>query len=82
MYKQFIHKVTVQNVANSYAKTKFSHNKGALAFCNKLQCHASRMVQPPNEYSMKRKFLKGLPEDLVENQMCVCRAYLTDNVVA
>ena len=25
------------------------------------------MVQPPDEYSMKRKFLKGLPEDLIEN---------------
>ena len=58
---------TVQNAANSYAKTKFSHSKGALAFYNELQCHASRMVQPPDEYSMKRKFLKGLLEDLVEN---------------
>ena len=25
------------------------------------------MVQPPDKYSMKRKFLKGLPEDLVKN---------------
>jgi hypothetical protein len=25
------------------------------------------MVQPPDEYSMKRKFLKGLLEDLIEN---------------
>ena len=25
------------------------------------------MVQPPDKYSMKRKFLKELPEDLVEN---------------
>ena len=67
MYKQFIHEVTAQNVANSYAKTKFLHSKGALAFYNELQRHASCMVQPPDEYSMKRKFLKGLPEDLVEN---------------
>ena len=37
MYKQFIHEVTMQNAANSYAKTKFSHSKGALAFYNKLQ---------------------------------------------
>ena len=36
-------------------------------FYNELQCHASRMVQPPDEYSMKRKFLKGLSEDLIEN---------------
>ena len=67
MYKQFIHEVTAQNAANSYAKTKFLHSKGALAFYNELQCHASRMVQPPDEYLMKRKFLKGLPEDLIKN---------------
>ena len=67
MYKQFIHEVTMQNMANSYTKTKFSCSKGALAFYNELQHHASRMVQPPDEYLMKRKFLKGLPEDLVKN---------------
>jgi hypothetical protein len=25
------------------------------------------MVQPPDKYLMKRKFLKGLPKDLIEN---------------
>ena len=67
MYKRFIHEVTAQNAASSYKKTRFSHSKGALAFFNDLQRHASRMVQPPDEYSMKRKFLQGLPDDLVEN---------------
>ncbi|KIM73025.1 hypothetical protein PILCRDRAFT_15579 [Piloderma croceum F 1598] len=67
MYKQFIHEVTAQNATNSYKRTKFSRSKGALAFFNDLQHHASRMVQTPDEYSMKRKFLKGLPDDLVEN---------------
>ena len=67
MYKRFIHEVTAQNAATSYQNTKFSRSKGALAFFNDLQHHASRMVQLPDEYSMKRKFLRGLPEDLVEN---------------
>ena len=67
MYKRFIHKVAAQNAATSYQNTKFSRSKGALAFFNELQYHASRMVQPPDKYSMMRKFLKGLPEDLVEN---------------
>ena len=66
MYKRFIHEVTAQNAATSYQKTKFTRSKGALAFYNELQRHASRMVQPPDKYSMKRKFLKGLPEDIVE----------------
>jgi hypothetical protein len=67
MYKRFIHEVTAQNAANSYKRTKFSRAKGALAFFNELQRHASRMVQTPDEYSLKRKFLEGLPEELVEN---------------
>ena len=57
----------MQNTANSSKKTKFSHSKDTLAYFNNIQCHASCMVQPPDEYSMKRKFLNGLPEDLVEN---------------
>jgi hypothetical protein len=44
LYKMFIHKVTAQNTANSYKKTKFSHTKGTLVFFNDLQCHASCMV--------------------------------------
>jgi hypothetical protein len=70
MYKRFIHEVTAQNAATaatSYQNTKFSRLKGAPACFNDLQCHASCMVQLLDEYSMKRKFLKGLPEDLVEN---------------
>jgi hypothetical protein len=67
LYKGFIHKVTAQNAANSYKKTKFPHMKGTLVFFNDLQRHASRMAQLPDEYSMKRKFLNGLPDDLVEN---------------
>jgi hypothetical protein len=57
LYKRFIHKVTAQNTATSYQKTKYSRAKGALAFFNDLQRHANHMVQPPDEYSMKRKFL-------------------------
>ena len=59
--------MTVQNTAISYRKTKYSKSKGALTFFNNLQRHASRMVQPPDQYSLKRKFLEGLPEDLVDN---------------
>src|ERR1700723_3434620 len=72
LYKRFIHEVA-QNAATSYQKTKFSKTKGALAYYNELKCHASRMVQPPDEYSMKRKFLGGLPDDLVKNLFKSCR---------
>src|SRR3984957_18227035 len=62
-----LHEVTTQNAVTSYQKTKFSKTKGALAYYNKLKCHASHMVQFPDEYSMKRKFLGGLPDVLIKN---------------
>src|SRR6202040_839338 len=73
LYKQFIHEVTAPNMATSYQKTKFSKTKGALAYYNELKHHASCIVQPPDEYSMKRKFLGGLPDDLVKNLFKSCR---------
>jgi hypothetical protein len=30
------------------------------------------MVQPPNKYSLNRKFIEGLPEDLIENLLKSC----------
>ena len=59
-------------MATSYQKTKFSKTKGALAYYNELKRHASRMVQPPDKYSMKRKFLGGLPDNLIENLFKLC----------
>ncbi|KIK10985.1 hypothetical protein PISMIDRAFT_19899 [Pisolithus microcarpus 441] len=44
----------------------YSPAKGVLAFYNDLKHRASRMVQPPDEYSMKRKFVNGLPLPIAE----------------
>ena len=59
----------MQNTANKYKRAKFSKAEGALAFYNNMKRHANRMVQPPDEYSFKRDFLRGLPQELVENLM-------------
>ncbi|KIK26882.1 hypothetical protein PISMIDRAFT_8662 [Pisolithus microcarpus 441] len=57
---------SAQNAAEQYNNTKYSPAKGVLAFYNDLKCRASRMVQPPDEYSMKRKFVNGLPLPIAE----------------
>ncbi|KIK14944.1 hypothetical protein PISMIDRAFT_16895 [Pisolithus microcarpus 441] len=44
----------------------YSPAKGVLAFYNDLKHRASRMVQLPDEYSMKRKFVNGLPLPIAE----------------
>src|ERR1700683_5050478 len=63
----------VQNATTSYKKTRYSHAKGALTYYNNLHRHTSCMVQPPDKYLLKRKFIEGLPKDLVENLLKLCR---------
>ena len=56
-----------QNAATSYKKMRYSCIKGAIVYYNDLHRHTSCMVQPPDKYSLNRKFIEGLPEDLIEN---------------
>lgn len=66
MYKRFIHEVTAQNASERFERARYSRSRGALSFLNELEKHAGRMVEPPNEYTFRKTFLKGLPHDLVE----------------
>ena len=66
LFVHFIHEVSMQNAAEKYDKTRYSSERGALMFYNDIKCHAARMVQPPNEYSIRRKFINGLPMSIVE----------------
>ena len=67
MYRRFIHEVTAQNATDKFWGTIYSKAKGALAFYNDLNWYADRMIACPDDYTFKRKFLLGLPQDLIEN---------------
>jgi Ty3 transposon capsid-like protein len=67
LYRRFIHEVTAQNATDKFHSVRYSKQKGALAFYNELNRHANRMVTRPDDYTFKRKFLFGLPHDLVHN---------------
>ena len=62
----FIHEASVQNAAEKYDKTRCSSERGAFMFYNDIKCHAAWMVQPPDEYSVQRKFINGLPMSIAE----------------
>ena len=72
LFQQFVHEVSAQNAANQYDHTRFSHEKGALAFYNNLKRRARRMVQPPDDYSFRRKFLRGLPHSIIKSIFEAC----------
>ena len=62
----FIHEASTQNAAKKYDKTRYSSERGALVFYNDIKHHAAQMVQPPDEYSIWRKFINGLPMSITE----------------
>ena len=73
LFMRFVHEVSVQNAAKKYNKTRYSSERGALMFYNDIKCHAAQMVQPPDEYSVQRKFINGLPMSIAEGVVKSCR---------
>jgi len=66
LFKRFIHEATAQQAAINYDHMHYSPEKGALAFYNDLKRRAHHMVEPPDEYSFRRKFIGGLPLSIVK----------------
>ena len=67
LFQRFMHEASAQNAVDQYDCTRFSHEKGALAFYNDLKHCTRRMVQPLDDYSFRRKFLCGLPHSLIKS---------------
>ena len=59
--------MSAQNAADQYDQMRYDLEKGALTFYNDLHHRVYRMVQPPDDYSFKRKYIRGLPHSLVKS---------------
>ena len=44
-------------------------DKGVLAFYNELMWQADHMVEPPDSYSFRRKYLGGLPQTIIKTAL-------------
>ena len=66
LFKRFIHEAMAQQAVTNYDCTHYSAEKGALAFFNNMKWRAHRMVEPPDDYSFRRKFIGGLPHSIVK----------------
>ena len=73
LFRWFIHEASAQNAAIQYDRTKYSADKGVLTFYNELTWRADRMVEPPDSYSFRRKYLGGLPQTIVKTALEVHR---------
>ncbi|KIM70936.1 hypothetical protein SCLCIDRAFT_18892 [Scleroderma citrinum Foug A] len=65
LFKRFIHNDTAQQAMTNYDRTCYSTEKGVLAFFNNMKWHTHCMVEPPDDYSFRRKFIGGLPHSIV-----------------
>jgi len=69
LHRRFLYRATVQDAAAKFRATKYDPTQGVVGFYNELQVHATRMVEPPNQYAFNHKFLVGLPPDIVKPMM-------------
>ena len=73
LFKRFVHEASAQNATDQYDQSRYDVEKAALAFCNDLRCRAYWIIQPPDSYSFKRKYICGLPHSLVKSIFEACR---------
>ena len=66
LFKRFIHEAATQQAVTNYNCTCYSAKKGVLAFFNNMKWHAHHMVEPPDNYLFRRKFIRGLPHAIVK----------------
>jgi hypothetical protein len=66
LFRRFLTEVTAQKAVEAFEAVKYSRAKGALGYWNDIVQAAERMINPPDEGTMKRKFLNGLPHEMVE----------------
>ena len=66
LFKRFIHEAMAQQAMTNYDRTCYSTEKGVLAFFNDMKQCAHHMVEPPDDYSFRRKFIRGLPHSIVK----------------
>jgi Zinc knuckle len=66
LFRRFLTEITAQKAVDAFYQVRYSRAKGALGFWNELVQASERMLNPPDRGTLKRQFLNGLPQDIVE----------------
>ncbi|KAK7682712.1 hypothetical protein QCA50_014095 [Cerrena zonata] len=64
LYYRFIHQSTMLTATERFENVKYSKPGGARQLATEMGKHAGRMVQPPDEYTIRRRFWFCLPKDI------------------
>jgi Retroviral aspartyl protease len=69
LYCRFIHPAAARKATEDFENCKYSRSDGVQGFFDNIMTLAAQMVEFPNDYTIARKFLSGLPEDITEHMM-------------
>ena len=64
LYNRFIHEATIQDATLKYNDLTFKAESGVMGFYYDLERYSKRMVQIPNPYSFRTRFMFGLPRSI------------------
>ncbi|KAI0342074.1 hypothetical protein BDW22DRAFT_1345818 [Trametopsis cervina] len=67
----FVHKATMQLTSERYEQVQFNAITGVAGLSNEIMKHADRMVQPPDAYSLRKKFMRALPQNIAMHLILV-----------
>jgi hypothetical protein len=81
LFQRFITEATAQKAVDTYYSVTFTRAKGVLGFWNELVQAAEQMVSPPDNASIKRRFVDHLPDELVKT-MCHTRGVNVETATA
>ena len=64
LYDRFIHEATIQDAPSRYNDLQFKTDNGVMGFYYDLERYSKRMVQAPDPYSFRTRFMFGLPRSI------------------
>ncbi|KAI0340237.1 hypothetical protein BDW22DRAFT_1430857 [Trametopsis cervina] len=71
LQERFVHKATAQLASERYKRVRFNATTGVAGLSNEIMKHADRMVQPPDAYSLRKKFMGALPQNIATHLILV-----------
>ncbi|KAF9254950.1 hypothetical protein L218DRAFT_1009109 [Marasmius fiardii PR-910] len=66
IFDHCVQATTVHQASTKFDKVKYDPSKGIEDYKNTLNRWAGRMTNPPDKYTFKLHFTKGLPKDIVK----------------
>ncbi|KAJ3717171.1 hypothetical protein C8R42DRAFT_724803 [Lentinula raphanica] len=66
LFNRCVQAATVHQATQRYEEVVYDPDKGVRDYYATLDRWAARMPQPPNQYSFRKRFLDGLPMDMVK----------------